>query len=88
MNLKKLTPLTISSDLKDYNIRTSDALKNEFRKQVQEKFVTALVAQLRERLPDVVELEAFSILDPSKVPEESADGFTAYVNNHLDCLCC
>ena len=49
MNLKKLTPLTISSDLKDYDIRTSDAMKNEFRKQVQEKFITALVAQLKER---------------------------------------
>ena len=47
-------------------------------KYIQEKFVTALVTQLKERLPDVVELEAFSILDPSKVPEESADGFTVY----------
>ena len=36
----------------------------------------------------MVELDAFSILDPSKVPEESADGFTAYGNNHQDCLCC
>ena len=93
VNLYKVDELeevdsTISSDLKDYNIRTSDALKNEFQKQVQEKFVTALVEQLKERLPAVVELEAFSILDPSNVPEESADGFTAYGNNHLDRLCC
>ena len=36
----------------------------------------------------MVELEAFSILDPSKVPEESANGFAAYENNRLDCLCC
>ena len=36
----------------------------------------------------MVQLEVFSILNLSKVPEESADGFTAYGNNHLDCLCC
>ena len=66
----------MSSDLKDYNIHTSDAMKDNFRKQIQEKYVTALVTQLTSRLPDVVELEAFSILDPSKLPQESAEGYT------------
>ena len=78
---------TLSSDLKDYTIHTSDATKKEFQKQIQEKYVAALVTQLKDRLPDVVKLEAFSILDPSKLPKESAESFTSYGNNHLDLLC-
>ena len=78
---------TLSSDLKDYTIHTSDATKKEFQKQIQEKYVAALVTQLKDRLPDVVELEAFSILDPSKLPKESAESFTSYGNTHLDLLC-
>lgn len=78
---------TISSDLKDYDINTSEAQKSNFQKQIQEKYVTALVTQLKDRLPDVVELEAFSILDPSKLPEESAEGFSTYGNDKLDLLC-
>ena len=44
---------TLSVDLKDYNIHTSDAMKDDFRKQIQEKYVAALVTQLTSRLPDV-----------------------------------
>ena len=62
-------------------------MKDNFRKQIQEKYVTALVTQLTSRLPDVVELEAFSILDPSKLPQESAEGYTTYGNDHSDLLC-
>ena len=83
----KEVDITLSSDLKDYNIHTSDAMKDDFRKQIQEKYVTALVTQLTSRLPDVVELEAFSVLDPSKLPQESAEGYTTYGNDHLDLLC-
>ena len=32
-------------------------------------------------------MEAFSILDPSKLPQESAEGYTTYGNDHLDLLC-
>ena len=78
---------TLSVDLKDYNIHTSDAMKDDFRKQIQEKYVAALVTQLTSRLPDVGELEAFSILDPSKLPQESEEGYTTYGNDQLDLLC-
>jgi len=78
---------TISTDLKDYTIHTSDTHKRDFKKQVQDKYITALVAQLKDRLPDVVELEAFSIFDPSKVPEESAEDFSTYGDIKLDLLC-
>ena len=78
---------TLSSDLKDYNIHTSDATKDNFQKQIQEKYVTALVSQLTDRLPDVVELEAFSILDPSKLPQETVESYTTYGNDNLDLLC-
>ena len=78
---------TLSVDLKDYIIHTSDAMKDDFRKQIQEKYVTALVTQLTSRLPDVGELEAFSVLDPSKLPQESEEGYTTYGNDQLDLLC-
>ena len=78
---------TLSSDLKDYNIHTSDTTKDNFRGQIQEKYVTALVSQLTDRLPDVVELEAFSIIDPSKLPQEMAESYTTYGNDNLDLLC-
>ena len=83
----KEADITLSLDLKDYNIHTSDAMKNAFRRQIQEKYVTALVTQLKNRLPDIVELEAFSILDPSKHPEESVESYITYGNDHLDFLC-
>ena len=62
---------TLSIDLKEYNIHTSDAMKDDFWKQIQEKYVVALVTRLTSRLPDVGELEALSVLDPSKLPQES-----------------
>ena len=58
---------TLSSNLKDYNIHTSEAQNTEFKKQVQEKYITALVSQLKDRLSDVEELEAFSIFNPLKL---------------------
>ena len=75
---------TLSSDLKDYNIHTSDATKDNFQKQIQEKYVTALVSQLTDRLPDVVELEAFSV---PKLPQETVESYTTYGNDNMDLLC-
>ena len=78
--------LSLSVELKDY-IYTSDAMKDDFRKQIQEKYVTALVTQLTSRLLDVGELEAFSVLDPSKPPQESEEGYITYGNDQLGLLC-
>ena len=72
----------LSSELKDYNIHTTEA-----QKQIQEKYITALVSQLKDRLPEVEELEAFSIFDPSKLPEESAEeSFAAYGKDKIELL--
>ena len=55
--------------------------------QVQVKYIDALVAQLNNRLPDVRELEPFSIFDPSKVPDRSQnETFDTYGNNELQLL--
>ena len=78
---------TLSTDLKDYSIRTTETQKTEFQKKIQEKYITNLVSQLKDRLPEVKELEAFSIFDPSKLPEESAEeNFTAYGKDKIEHL--
>lgn len=59
-------------------------MKDDYRKQIQEKCVTALVTRLTSRLPDVGK---FSVLDPSKLPQESEEGYTTNGNNQLDLFC-
>ena len=76
----------ISSELKDFGITMTSSQKTDFRAQVQEKYIDALLAQLQDRLPDVAELEAFSILDPSKLPDQSCASFTTYGSSQLDML--
>ena len=76
----------LSSDLSDFDINTSDRLKEDFRKQVQEKYIDALVTQLQNRLADVADLEQFSLFDPSKVPTESDEAFKTYGDHQLEHL--
>ena len=47
--------LALSSDLKDFDINSSERLKTEFQKQMQEKYIDALVTQLKDRLADVAD---------------------------------
>ena len=70
--------------MKDFNIQTTEAQKLNFVKQVQEKYIDALVTQLHNRLPDIRELEVFSILDPCKLPKKSDPHFQQYGNRQLD----
>ena len=54
------------------------------RNKIQEKYITALVSQLKDRLPEVEELVIF---DPSKLPEESAEeSFAAYGRDKIEHL--
>lgn len=47
---------------KDYTISGSDTQQKErFKKQIQNKYITALITQMEDGLPDTVQLEAFSI---------------------------
>jgi hypothetical protein len=46
--------IILCSDLKDYNIHTSEAQRSDFQKRIQDKYLSALVEQLKDRLPDVV----------------------------------
>ena len=71
----------ISSELKDFEINMSSSQKRDFQTQVQEKYIEA---QLQDRLPDVAKLEVFSILDPSKLPDQSSPDFITYGNSQLD----
>ena len=56
------------NDLSEFNIQLSATQKDNFRRNVQEKYIDDdLVAQLENRFPGSLEIEAFSILDPSKL---------------------
>ena len=63
----------INSDLSEFSIRVSSTQKDEFRRNIQEKYIDDLITQLENRFPDSVEVEAFSIFDPSKIPSSSTE---------------
>ena len=67
--------LALSSDRKDFDINSGERLKTEFQKQIQEKYIDALVTQLKDKLADVADLEPFSVFDPSKLPTDSDETF-------------
>ena len=75
----------INGDLSEFNINVSPTQKDQFRRNIQEKYIDALVAQLENRFPDAVEVEAFSIFDPSKLPASSTD-LSSYGNDKLALL--
>lgn len=77
----------LSSDLKYFDINTSDRMQTDFQKQVQEKYIDALATQLKDRLADVADLEPFSVYDHSKLPTESGEAFKTYGNHQLEHLC-
>ena len=62
-----------NSDLSEFSIRVSSTQKDEFRRNIQEKYMDDLITQLENRFPDSVEVEAFSIFDPSKIPSSSTE---------------
>lgn len=63
----------INGDLSELNIPISANMKQQYRRNIQEKYIDALVTQLQNHFPDSFDLEAFSILDPSKLPKNAAE---------------
>ena len=66
-NLRKLDDV-LATDLKDFQITSIDAQKEQLKSTVQLKYIEALSTLLENRFPEFVELSAFSIFDPSKLP--------------------
>lgn len=66
-NTNKLDDV-LATDLKDFQITTSDAQKEQLKSTVQLKYIEALSTLLENRFPEFVELSAFSIFDPCKLP--------------------
>ena len=62
----------IMSELKEFDIRATDAMKQDFKANVQSKHIQALLDGLSDRFPNMSELEAFSLFDPQKLEEELA----------------
>ena len=59
--------------MSEFSINVSPTQKDNFCCNIQEKYIDDLVSQLENRFPDSVEVEAFSIFDPSKLPASSTD---------------
>ena len=76
---------TITSDLKDFNIPITDSAKENFKTQVQVKYIEAVVNGLQDKFPNTPELEAFGIFDPQKCPS-SEDELTDYGQGKLRLL--
>ena len=62
----------ITSELEEFDIRATDAMKQDFKANVQSKYIQALLDGLSDRFPNMSELEAFSLFDPQKLEEELA----------------
>ena len=75
----------INGDLSEFNIHVSADKKQQYRHNIQEKYIDDLVTQLENRFPDSLELEAFSLLDPSKLPEKATE-VTEYGNDKVAVL--
>ena len=59
-----------TSELKEFDIRVTDAMKQDFKANVQSKYIQAVLDGLSDRFPNMSELEAFSLFDPQKLPSE------------------
>ena len=76
----------IDGELSQFGIDVSQQKIEEFRDRVQTKYVDSLVRQLNLRFPEVDQLQALRIFDPSKLPKEQAS-IASYGNEDLKILC-
>ena len=75
----------ITSELKGFDIRLTDAMKQDFKANVQHKYIQAIVDGLQARFPDTAELEAFSLFDPQKLPSKEEE-LVAYGQRRMELL--
>ena len=66
--------LHLDSDLdtifKDCDIQVGPTSKENFKANIQSKYIKAVLDHLQQRLPDVPLLDAFSIFDPAKLQDD------------------
>lgn len=62
----------ISNALKDFEIRSSS--KDDFKRNVYNKYLENLCKQIEDRFPDAGLLESFSVFDSTTWPEEYLPG--------------
>lgn len=56
----------IQNELSEFEIEISQAKKDEFKENVQRKYVDSVISQLELRFPHVVQIASFSLFDPSR----------------------
>ena len=61
-------------------------MEDEFKERIQKKNVDSVIAQLRQRFPNVDQLASFSLFDPSHLPSEHTNIGT-YGEEELEVLC-
>ena len=81
-NQRKLDSILVT-ELKDFQITSSDATKEQFKSNIQSKYIEALIIGLENRFPDITDLSSFSIFDPTKLPS-SQEEFTVYGIDKLE----
>ena len=55
----------IQNELSEFGIEISQA-KDEFKENVQKKYVDSVISQLELRFPHVVQIASFSLFDPTR----------------------
>lgn len=66
--MKKLDS-DIDSSLSDFGVSHTTESKERFKRAIQNPFVSTLISNIKERLPDTGIFAAFSFLDPVKLPD-------------------
>ena len=67
----KLTDLLTKLREAGHPIQVTDEGKAEFEKQVRKPYLTALIRNLHDQFPSVDLIVAFSIFNPTMLPDES-----------------
>ena len=84
-NLKKLETV-FTEELSTFRITVKERDPENFRKNVREAYIDAIVANIKSRFPDMTIITSFGIFDPSKTPAKSSESFTQYREDQLEVL--
>ena len=68
-----------------HTINVTDGIKNQFETQVRKPYLEKLIENLNNRFPRVELLSAFSIFNPSELPESESE-LDLYSETEIDCL--
>ena len=77
----------LSTSLKDWDFNASNEAKASFKSSIQIPYVDALIDNINNRFGDAGLLSAFSIFDPTKLPQSEEEAVeTNYGDDNLDTL--